>query len=222
VVNALKRLGFIIFLLSFGLYAKEFKHLKPLNEYKDSEYNLKSGIEYVEIRTYFGKNKENREQYDEDNFIKEISIKSKTYDNKFKNIKPNFEDAMIRKHKICRFMGCFYRISLAFVQMSDKNIIQLNRVEDIVNLFDNIKTPAELNLVLWLNDINKHRTDYEHNESYKKVKNGYEVISIYQNSVLNFGECGVFKYKLFVNDKGTIEKKILLEKKLKEDCVVAD
>jgi len=25
-----------------------------------------------------------------------------------------------------------------------------------------------------------------------------------------------------VNDKGTIEKKILLEKKLKEDCVVVD
>jgi hypothetical protein len=106
--------------------------------------------------------------------------------------------------------------------MSDKNIIQLNRVEDIVNLFDNIKTPAELNLVLWLNDINKYRTDDEHNESYKKVKNGYEVISIYENSVLNFRECGVFKYKLFVNYKGTIEKKILLEKRLKEDCVVVD
>lgn len=225
----MKKIIAIIFLVSLGLYAQDFMPLKPLGEYKSSDYNLKDGVEYLEIRTYFGQAKSVQEVYNETTYKKEIAIHAKSdgfldenISANLKAVKPNLKDSDIRKHRMCRFMGCNFRISVAVVLFADKNITTLNKVSDVTAMLGKIDTPAELKLVLWLNDINKNLTDHKHSESYKKVKNGYEVISVYENNVMNFGECGVFKHKLLINDDGKIGKKILLEKIEKDDCVVAD
>ncbi len=225
----MKRIISIMFLASFGLYAKGFIPLKPLGEYKSSDYNLKEEVAYLEIRGYFGEAKSVQEVYNETTYQKEIAIHAKSdgfldenISTNLKVIKPNLKDSDIRKDKMCRFMGCFYKANTAVAALKDKNITSLNKVSDVTVMLGKIDTSAELKLVLWLNDSNKNLTDHKHSESYKRVKNCYEVISVHENSVMNIGECGVFKHKLLVNEKGEIEKKILLEHVKKDDCVVAD
>ncbi len=225
----MKKIIMIMLLMSFGLYAQGFIPLKPLGEYKSSDYNLKEEVAYLEIRGYFGEAKSVQEVYNETTYQKEIAIHAKSdgfldenISTNLKVIKPNLKDSDIRKDKMCRFMGCFYKANTAVAALKDKNITSLNKVSDVTVMLGKIDTPAELKLVLWLNDSNKNLTDHKHSESYKRVKNGYEVISVHENSVMNIGECGVFKHKLLVNEKGEIEKKILLEHVKKDDCVVAD
>lgn len=225
----MKKIIAIIFLMSLWLLGQDFIPTKPLGEYKSRDYNLKDGVEYLEIRTYLGQAKSTQEVYDETTYQKEIAIHSKHDDSmdskmleNLKALKPNLKDSDIRKNKICRFMGCNFRVSVGILVFKDKSIVQLNNVSDVVAMLGKIDTPAELELVLWLNNSNKNLTDHKHRESYKKVKNGYEVISVYENRVMNLGECGIFKHKLFVNDYGKIEKKILLEKIEIDDCVRAD
>ena len=86
-----------------------------------------------------------------------------------------------------------------------------------------IDTPAEAKLVLWLNDKNRGTSDVDHKDKYRKTSKGYTVISEYDNSIDNFGECGNFTYRININTKGKItEKKLLKKKPSRNGCMTMD
>ena len=93
----------------------------------------------------------------------------------------------------------------------------MNEVSDVVKYLGTVDTQAELKLVLWLNN------EAHDKDKYRKISNGYIVISEYDNSIDNLGECGHFVYRLKVSKKGKItEKKLLKKTASKDGCVTAD
>lgn len=106
---------------------------------------------------------------------------------------------------------------------SHEKIWRMNEVKDIIEMLGSIDTPAEAKIVLWLNDKNRDTSDENHKDKYRKTHKGYIVISEYDNSVDNFGECGNFTYRISISKKGEItEKKLLSKKPSKNGCLTMD
>ena len=145
------------------------------------------------------------------------SFKSKKV-KKFKSLAPNFtKEANIREMGHCLMSGCTFSRSNGF--MIDKNgkMWRMNEVSDVIKYLGIIDTPAELKLVLWLNN------EAHDKDKYRKTSNGYIVISEYDNSINDLGECGHFVYRLKVSKKGKItEKKLLKKTESKDGCMTAD
>jgi len=106
---------------------------------------------------------------------------------------------------------------------SKGKIWRMNEVQDVMNMLERVKTPADLKLVLWLQHPNWDLTDENHQEKYRKTATGYTVIAQYENSIMNKGECGHFTYRLTVDHQGKIGSKKLLKKEpSKEGCLAVD
>ena len=71
-------------------------------------------------------------------------------------------------------------------------------------------------MVLWVQSIK-----YD-NSKYRKLKDGYEVISEYDNDLSNIGVCGHFIYSLKVSQWGNIQERLLRKTRSKHGCVAAD
>lgn len=220
----MKQIFVYIFLFLTFANSQEWIPLKSLEGYKSQDFNLKEGVEYAEVRTYYGDN-----EYKTDSYAVEATMGTKTlvdYDAKFveyfKSIKPDFNQAGIRKSKMCSFMGCRVKASNVFVVLKDKSVWRMNEVKDVGEYLGDIDTEAELKLVFWLNNEYTTINDHEHKESYKKVKDGYLLKAYNINHVMNYAPCGEFTYEYFVNNKGEISGKKLIKKVLIDDCVVAD
>lgn len=218
--------------ITFGMLnaqADTWKRLKPLKEYKSSGYRLKNDVKYLEIREYFRDIHEIT--YDVTHYKISVAMQKKYLQDlasnkrkKFKTLPPNLsKDTNIRKKGFCLMSGCTSKISNGFMIDSRDKMWRMNRVEDIISMLSTIDTSAEVKLVLWLND--NHRTDTEENYSdkYRKTSSGYTVISEYDNSLSNMGECGHFTYEIKIDYQGKIVKKKLLKKVAsKHGCLAVD
>lgn len=207
-------------LLLSAVHAKDTKWhtLKSFEVYPASAYTLREGVEYLEIRTYVW------------------GIQSKTYSKKyivtaklgkkplnsfdpkvvkkFKASSPNLtEKTNIRKYGFCVMAGCTSYISNGFMIDKKQKIWRMNEVSDVLSMLGEVDTPAEVKLVLWLNDNNRGTSDLNHKDKYRKTSKGYAILSEYDNSMSNFGECGLFTYEINISKQGKITQKKLLKKR---------
>jgi hypothetical protein len=176
--------------------------LKPLREYAPSEFRLKKGIEYLEVRQYDSdkKYKINKKKY-RIRFpiyrkpLNQISPKLTRY---FRKIPPNIsKETNIKKLSICATGECKMTIGNGFYINDKGRMGYMNEIKDVVGFLDKIDTPAELQFVLWIN--NKENGSY-----YKNRKGGYEVIIDYVNNIANFGKCGKFRDRAIISYSGEI------------------
>ena len=214
----------LLFVVIIGVQAKSitWKKPKPLKSYTASAYTLKTGVAYFEIREYVW---DSTHEVNKNNYKVIVSSGKtplKSFDKKiqkrFKSIAPNFsKKANIRKISGCLMSGCVFRQSNGFMIDDQQKIWRMNEVSDVVKYLGTIDTPAELKLLLWLNN------EAHDEDKYQRTAKGYTVISEYDNSIDNFGECGHFVYRLKINKKGKItEKKLLKKTKSKNGCITAD
>ena len=224
------RVLLIVFLLT-EIQAKSVKwqKLKSLKAYPPSAYNLKEGVEYLEIRSYYKDLGESG--HDTSSYTLLLSIYRKpllSFDSqivkKFKSIQPNLsKDTNIKQNTMCLMSGCVSRISNAFMIDSQGKVWRMNRVEDIIDMLGEIDTPAEAKVVLWLNEQHRDTTDENHKDKYRKTTKGYTVLSEYDNSIMNLGECGNFTHRININKKGKItQKKLLKTRPSKDGCLAVD
>lgn len=221
----------LLVFLTTGMHAKSAKwqKLKPLKAYTPDAYNLKKGIEYLEIRIY---TQEIRERtYSKKKYRVSVSMGKRalsSFDSKlvkrFKKVSPDLsEETNIRRTGICMMAGCISHIGNGFMIDNHEKIWQMNEAKDVIGMLGEIDTPAEVKLVLWLNDENRDIEDRNHKDKYQKTSSGYTVVSEYDNSVNNFGECGHFTYRFKISKRGRLTEKRLLKKKpSKNGCMVMD
>jgi len=214
----------LLLLLVSGVYAKsaQWQNLKPLKQYPSNTYTLIEGVEYLEVRKYVW---HSPHKVDKNSYHVVMSayktplksFKSKKV-KKFKALAPNFtKEANIREIGHCLMSGCTFSRSNGFMIDKDGKMWRMNEVSDVVKYLGIIDTPAEIKLVLWLNN------EAHDKDKYRKTSNGYTVISEYDNSIDNFGECGRFVYRLKISKKGKITEKKLLKKTASiHGCVTAD
>ena len=214
-----------------GVYAKgpKWQKLKPMKEYPASAYSLKGGTEYLEIREYNNGVKDTQykiETYRVTVPMGRTSLKSFSPNmvKKFKALSPNLsKQTNIKKSSFCLMSGCVSRISNGFMIDRHGKMWRMNMAKDILEMLGEIDTPAEAKLVLWLNDKNRGTSDENHKDKYRKTSKGYTIISEYDNSIMNFGECGHFTYRINISKKGKItEKKLLKKKPSKNGCMTMD
>ena len=141
----------------------------------------------------------------------------------FKAVKPNLtQETNLKRVGFCLMFGCTHVLGNGFMIKRDKKIWQMNMTQDILQMIDEVDTPAEVRLVLWLNDKNL-ATYSKEKYHYRKVSNGYEIRHEYENTLSNIGECGRFTYEMFVTNKGTISKNRLVKKSTENvGCLAMD
>lgn len=106
----------LLALLLTGLHAKTAKwhKLQSLTEYSGSDYTLKEGVEYLEIRKYFQATRYDRENYEVTVSIYKSALQSFSPKivKQFKTSSPNLsEQTNIRRGGICIMSGCMSHIS---------------------------------------------------------------------------------------------------------------
>jgi len=221
----------ILILLLTEMHAQgvTWHKLKALKAYPGSAYKLKKGVEYLEIRSYHKGMQEKKYN------IKKYTVAASMYKKplnsfpsgmvkRFKKLKPNLsKKTNIKKVSACLMRGCVSSIGNGFMIDSQKKIWIMNTTEDVTGMLGEIDTPAEVKLILWLKDESRDTSDQNHKDKYRKTSRGYTVISEYDNSIMNFGECGHFTYRMTINKKGKITSKKLLKKgPSKYGCLAAD
>ena len=205
----------------------KWHQLQLLKEYDATDFNLKKGVEYLEIRIYTKGQKEENYSTKYNVAVAMQHIPLELFDAKllkeFKHVHPNFsKDTNIKKTGFCLMSGCVRIIGNGLMIDSKRKIWSMNTTEDILNMIGEVDTPAEVKLVLWLNSermVEPKDDIYK----YRKVSNGYELLHEFDNSISNFGECGHFLYKMFVGKDGKVSKKKLLKKsESKNGCLAVD
>jgi len=217
-----KILIFISLLLFFSieLSAKKSKWipLEHISTYKASDYNLKKGLEYLELRQY--ESKENNKLRDKPYTVllsfyrKPLNSFDKRTIKKFKKLKPNIEPkSNIKKSHYESFgVGCYYKYN-AFVIDSDRRFWRMNTIEDIIGYLGEIDTPAELQTVLWLRDKSS-------GVKYRAIKGGYEVVYSSMDIMGGAKYCTEEIYILRVDKMGKfLSEKHIKSKKTKTMCV---
>jgi len=205
-----------------------WQKLKLLKDYSPTDFNLKKGVEYLEIRTYF-KGQRNRE-YNTKKYQIDVSMGQTPLSffepkliKMFKKVAPNLsKETNLKYMSFCLMGGCAFKISNGFMIDSRKKMWVMNTTEDILNMIGEVDTPAEAKLVLWLN--NKKRGEQKEDiYQYHQSTNGYKILYEYDNHLSNFGECGHFIYEMFIGKDGNItQKKLLKKSESKQGCLAMD
>lgn len=207
----------VLFSSTINAKSSKWHTLKALEPYSASEYTLKEGVEYLEIRSYI---RSIQSKIYSDRYVVVAKFGNKTLDSfepkvveKFKASPPNLsEKTNIRKYGFCIMAGCTSYIGNAFMIDKNKKIWRMNEVSDVINMLGVVDTPAEVKLVLWLNDNHRSTNDMNHKDKYLKTSTGYSVLSEYDNSMSNLGECGLFTHEISINKQGKITQKKLLKR----------
>ena len=176
--------------------------LKPLKSYDATQFNLKEGIEYLEVRQYDSdkKYKINRQKYRVRFPIYRTPLNKidSKITRQFRRIPPNISsETNIKKLAICATGECRTTIGNGFYINSKGGMGYMNEISDVVGFLGRIDTPAELQFVLWMN--NKENGSY-----YRQTSKGYEVTIDYINNIANFGKCGKFRDQALINYSGEI------------------
>ena len=160
-----------------------------------SAYHLLNNVAVLEFRNY-------QKPYKASSFRPDITIEAKKVSDKqikrFRRAAPNFS----RKSNIAYPPLYKESTNRAFVLYDDGKISRMNEISDVLKLMGTIDTPAEAQLVLWLNSQyrkkskktlrgSKVNTLTVMEEKVRKVSQGYEILT---------------KYKCYATKKGTVEK----------------
>ena len=192
--------------------------LKALESYPASAYTLKKGVEYLEIRSYV---RGMQSKIYAKEYVVVVKLGKRMLDSfsekvvkKFKASPLNLsEKTNIKKYGFCIMAGCTSYISNGFMIDKNQKIWRMNEVSDVISMLGEVDTPAETKLVLWLNNNHRSTTDTSHKDKYRKTSKGYTIISEYDNSMSNLGECGLFTYEIRISKQGEITQKKLLKKR---------
>ncbi len=144
--------------LAMGLYAKDtkWKKLKPVDSYLASAFHLKENVSYMEIRRY--RAKKSKKAF-EVTALYRTPLENYPQDviGKFNKLTPKYSS----KADIGSSYGNAF-----FIDIEGK-MFQMDMRKDIVSLLGKIDSPAEAQLILWLNN-------YEQGQYYRKIAKGYE------------------------------------------------
>ena len=203
--------------------------LKPLKEYQPKDFKLAKDIEYLEIRQYTRSSSRAGRKMEIHPFShKEYSKTFSAYKQPFASFDEKTKKAFNAQMPVLDqttdikpinrdgFSFSVSQRSNVFVIKKDGSVAVSNKTSSIFPMLGKIDTPAEMQLAIWLH--NKHE-----GKQFKEVRNGYEAIIEYDNSVSNYEECGWFKYKAHIGKDGKlISYKLLKEKPSKNGCMVYD
>jgi len=198
--------------------------LKPLSSYSPKDFQLKDGVEYVDIRQY---SKDRLLENGKTRHTKSMKVVLKMYrkplaqygakiQNDFdKRAKPSYKKSLIfLQGGWGGLWGSGSWMCNGYMLDSHKKMWLLEGKKDVIEMIKPIDTPAEIKLIMWLN---KHTQGVA---KYKKTKKGFTVIEHYVvNSILNdSGACGDFTYRYHINHNGQITQRRLIKKKKVKVC----
>lgn len=209
-----------------------WKPLKPLKAYQSKDFKFDDAIDYLEIRQYEKTTEGSRtpngrrvvNDYDPKKYTRLFSYVRKPLNAfekqtvaAFKSKAPVINDATdIKKKGLFGMTFSRSNRSNAFYINNKNQVGRFNKKRELISALGNIDTPAELQLVVWLEKDSEGK-------KYRKVSDGYEVISEYSNQLHNLGECGHFTHQVHIGKNGKILSYKLLEKKDNEvGCVMFD
>lgn len=210
----------LIVLLTTGLHAKtaKWKTLKLLHEYTESTYQLKEGVEYLELREYTRvQNSKKKMRHTETVFEmkrKPLSGFPSAKVKNFNKLTPILSDQTnIRKFTFCDPNGCVEHVGNAFMIANDGKLWKMNEIADVWNYIEKMDVPAKIQLTLWL-------YGKRHGTRYRKVSDGYEVIiEQYRYSCAEEYE-EYFTYSVHISKQWKVVKEKLLKyRKEKTQCV---
>jgi len=208
----------VIFVAFISSLNAKWNELKPLSSYGASDYNLKGGTVYLELRQYLTKEDGSLTKKPYEKTISFYRKDLKELDRKkvrmFKKLKPI--DGLKSNIHISRResygVGCYYTYN-AFLIDNKYKMYKMNNVEDVIGYLGDIDTPAELQTLMLLK--NK-----PYGSKYRKTSKGYEVL-YNRGTILGEDEfCEDNLYVLSVNKSGKIiEDKFLKTIKTKRRCI---
>ena len=146
----------VVVMIHVQVQAGSWKKLKLLKSYPPTAFHLKKNVDYLEIRFYKTRK---RQKVSETHSLyqKPISAYSKSIVKKFKNLRTKHTDRSdIRDN------------GYAFMIDTNGKMFQMDMRKDIIEMLGTIDTPAEIQLVLWLNG-------YKEGQRYQKKLKGFDV-----------------------------------------------
>jgi hypothetical protein len=217
----------VFIILSIGvLHAKSKTWKKLVNvERHIGKCHLKKHIDVLEMRSYYPKSDRGFGYSSDINiYVKPENKIDKKLLSSFKKAKPNFS----RKSNIAYPPDAVGKTNRAFVLYDNGKMSRMNEISDVIKVLGDIDTPAEAQLVLWLHA--KYRISppktlkgakvnsvYVFSEKYRKVPQGYEILSKYNVyatvpgtsiSTQTFESSGIYNQvitaKSLINKKGKI------------------
>jgi len=145
-------------MISVNAQGAKWQKLEPFKAYAGNAYNLKKNVAYMEIRGYSTEKSKKASET--------LALYRKPLQSYPKNMIAKFR-ALTPKYSKNADLG--YRN--AFFIDTEGKMFQMDMKKDIISLLGKIDTPAEVQLILWLN--------YEDNGRYfKKTSKGYQIKSI--------------------------------------------
>ena len=202
----------LLILLVTGVYAQSEKWEKLYSvvdrAYALDDYHFKKPIKCLELRSYSIDTK-TRKRTDQ-SFVALVSACSSSLSSrtlkKFRKIDPGLsEKGDIRREKNPR------DVINAMVIDGKGKMWRMNEIADLIDLMGEIDTPAEAQMVLWLNGENEA-------EQYRKGPGGHEMIVKEhkfsgKNGYTEFVE--TYTYRVVVSTEGKITQKKLLKRSKK-------
>ena len=219
----MKLINIVIVLLSFSLFSSakwhELDNIKYSNSAKD--FNLKSGIEYIELdlhSIYRNYSSDKRKKYHHIIWLKmgKKPLKSfgKTAVATFKKYRKigKRDKALIAYNNSNKRK---YDLSYYNAYMLDSNgrFWFIENRQELIDFLKPIDTPQEASLVMLLNGYSQKSYDVNvYHQKYKKIKNGYSIIETYEKEDKKYGGCIEYKYRNTINKQGVIKRSFIGKK----------
>jgi len=223
----MERLIVVLMLIGSFVFAN-WKPLKLIDSYGKGSFNLKKGVEYIEIN-YHGifrvYSYQNRKNYLDFCFYKigkkPLESLGQSALRTFKKYRKvgNRAKALVEYDSSTskEYNLVFYN---AYMIDSNNKFWLLENKQDLIDSIRPIDTQSEVALIIWLNGHeiieNDKRIEY-YKVEYKRLKSGYKVKERYIKMDKNYKGCTKFKYIYNISKSGKLSKK-LLSKIVKEDC----
>ncbi len=206
----------LLMVITTSIEAK-WHNLKRLNSYtKDSDFVLKKGIEYIEIRSYAVDKHNNPKTKSYDVLFKIYNRPLSSFDKRvrksFKRAKPiklSGSDLRLENNS----MGCRVLYN-AFVIDHKNQIYKMNMVDDILSFLGKIDTDGEFQFMLWLRDHTQNIIKY------RKTSKGFDGIMLDQPN-MGEGKCIDTKYIVTFDKRvRVIKRRVISKKKSNRDCLM--
>ncbi|GEM_PF-1101797 len=211
-------LCFVICIAFISSLDAKWNVLKPLSEYGASDYHLKEGVVYLELRQYLTKEDGSLSQKPYEKTLsfyrKDLKELERQKVKKFKKLKPI--DGLKSNIHISRResygIGCYYTYN-AFLIDNKYKMYKMNDIEDILLYLGEIDTPAELQTFMLLK--NK-----PYGNKYRKTSKGYDIL-YNRDTILGEDEfCEDNVYILAIDKHGNIQKDTWIKTiKTKRRCI---
>ena len=226
----MKILVFILMLIGTLAFAN-WKPLELIDAYGKGSFNLKKGVEYIEIdyhifyEIYSYKNHKREHEYFAFYKIGKKPLESfgKSAVDSFKKYRSvaKRDKALVKYNRSTpkEYNVVFYN---AYMIDSNNKFWILESKQDLIDLILPIDTPSEAALIFWLNgdeSITNDMSIENYKVEYKKLKSGYKIKERYVKMDKNYKGCTEYKYIYNISKSGKQSKK-LLSKIVKESCKI--